>query len=49
MLNPSHFEKKQIKEIVNCILLLAFLGKEKKMESCLPALEESQYRDGKNN
>lgn len=47
VLNPSHFEKKQIKEIVNCILLLAMFGKQKKMESSLPALEQSQYRDGK--
>lgn len=46
VLNPSHFEKKQIKEIVNCILLLAFFGKQKKMEEVLPALEKSEYREG---
>lgn len=44
VLNPSHFEKGQVKEIVNCILLLAFLGKNKNMESALPALSDEQYR-----
>ena len=38
VLNPSHFEKGQVKEIVNCILLLAFLGKNKNMESALHVL-----------
>lgn len=44
VLNPSHFEKGQVKEIVNCILLLAFLGKNKNMESALPALSDEQYK-----
>lgn len=46
MLNPSHFEKGQVKEIVNCILLLALLGKAKNMESALPALSDEQYKEG---
>ena len=46
VLNPSHFEKGQVKEIVNCILLLAFLGKNKNMESALPALSGEPYRQG---
>ena len=47
VLNSSHFAKGQIKEIVNTILLLALLGKNKKMESSLPVLEESQYSSGR--
>lgn len=40
VLNQSHFEKKQIKEILCCLLLLCYYGKVKNMRNSLPALED---------
>lgn len=40
VLNQSHFAKQQIKHILSCLLLIAFLGKSRNMDTPLPALNE---------